>query len=755
MKKIININLSGRVIPIEESAYATLQSYIESLKKFFTYEEGRDEIINDIEGRIAELMNDKIRLGAECVTDSHVTEIISTMGTPQDFEKIEGEAVNNPTESSTTSSSTETTTSIKGKRSFYRDTNDKMLGGVCAGLANYINVDPAIVRLLFAILTFGGFGAGFLLYILMWIILPPRNLDEYRGKRLFRNPDDKVFGGVASGMAAYFQKEVWVIRLIMAAPFILNIFFSSFGWRFFNSSFFIPNIFFGSISGTFILGYIILWIVLPEATSPYQKMEMRGEKVDVNSIKQNVQEGMGNIKSRMNEFGQEIKDSAEKLSSSVKEFSKQAGTSEFASEAKVAAQRTATGLAHIIGVLFKAFFIFIFGIIAFSLFVALIGLLMGGFAVWPLRNFVLDGFWQNIFALGTIVFFLLVPVVAFITWLVRRIMKIKSQRSYLGWTFGGLWTLGWVSVTLLIASLANDFKFSNKRTFETDSAIPVVQPAGGKLLIKVTEPAVEYSGELPWINIDDRGFDITPEAIRISDVDVLLHKSDDDQYHVFVHKYSRGRTVKDAVKRASAVQYTVRYSDSALDLGSGLSIPAEVKYRKQKILVEIAVPIGKKIEFASTVNKLENFRVSYVTGNVDRWSTWDNGYDNDYGNYFNYHTNVVYTMQADGDITSSEDLENVDDNNNEYEYERSNKQKDTVQLDQKIEKVKQQLKELQQKKVDAIDKEAEKKKQQLKELETQKQKMVQPTVKATKNPSVDLSFSIRKLLPNFSKLGSI
>ena len=64
MKKIININLSGRVIPIEDSAYEKLKSYIESLRKYFVKEEDRDEIINDIESRIAELMNEKIRKGA-------------------------------------------------------------------------------------------------------------------------------------------------------------------------------------------------------------------------------------------------------------------------------------------------------------------------------------------------------------------------------------------------------------------------------------------------------------------------------------------------------------------------------------------------------------------------------------------------------------------------------------------------------------------------------------------------------------------
>ena len=91
MKKIININLSGRVIPIEDSAYEKLQSYIESLRRYFASEEGRDEIINDIESRIAELMSEKVRKGATCITDADVDEIIASMGRPEDFDAVESE----------------------------------------------------------------------------------------------------------------------------------------------------------------------------------------------------------------------------------------------------------------------------------------------------------------------------------------------------------------------------------------------------------------------------------------------------------------------------------------------------------------------------------------------------------------------------------------------------------------------------------------------------------------------------------------
>ena len=142
MKKIININLSGRVIPIEDSAYESLQRYIESLRRYFANEEGRDEIINDIESRIAELMNDKVRRGATAVTDADIDEIITSMGRVEDFERTDAEekAFSASGQASAAYSQTQSE-QPRRKGRLYRDGSDKFLGGVCAGIANYMNVD--------------------------------------------------------------------------------------------------------------------------------------------------------------------------------------------------------------------------------------------------------------------------------------------------------------------------------------------------------------------------------------------------------------------------------------------------------------------------------------------------------------------------------------------------------------------------------------------------------------------------------------
>src|SRR5882672_6114182 len=140
MKKIININLSGRVIPIEDSAYEKLQGYIESLRRYIANEEGRDEIINDIESRIAELMNEKVRKGAPCITDADIDEIAASMGRPEDFE---AETMDTAADTSKQNTRQEYSYAERStRRRLYRDSSDKFIGGVCSGLANYLNTDP-------------------------------------------------------------------------------------------------------------------------------------------------------------------------------------------------------------------------------------------------------------------------------------------------------------------------------------------------------------------------------------------------------------------------------------------------------------------------------------------------------------------------------------------------------------------------------------------------------------------------------------
>jgi phage shock protein PspC (stress-responsive transcriptional regulator) len=690
MKKIININLSGRVIPIEDAAYETLQRYIESLRRYFANEEGRDEIINDIESRVAELMNDRIRRGATAITETDIDEIIASMGRVEDFAEVD--AADATTGTATATGAYTTTGKERFRGRLYRDTSDKILGGVCSGIANYLNVDPAIIRLLFAIITFGGFGFGILLYILAWIILPAKNLDTFVGKRLFRNPDDRVIGGVASGLGAYFNIKPWIVRLIFAAPLILNIVLSIINGIFnaFHGPDF-PDIFIGSFTGTFILAYIILWIVLPEARSPFEKMEMRGERVDVNRIRQNVQESMGDMGTRMQAWGEEVKESAENLGARATAFANQR-VKPFASEVSQTARPVASGLGRAIAILIKAFFLFVVGSIAFGLFVAVLVFTMSG-AARPFHDYILNGFWQTASLWGTVIFFVAVPLIAVLVWLVRRVMKVRSQNRYLGWVFGGLWTLGWICLFFFASSIASDFRYKAR----TPQSLPVTQPGGGRMLIRVDEPEVMYTGTFGWFDGENEGWDLTDDSLKVSNIQFTFDRSSDSLYHVTIWKQSRGRNRGEANQRARQIVYSGTSIDSALVLGSGYGISKEAKFRDQRVMVEIHVPVGKRVRFDDSVReKLNPYNIRIREDR--RWGRRDIDVEWDEYDYFEWKPNVDYIMTDRGELVEA----GFTTRNSDGTYEYTPPVTDTAKLIEeqrlKVEEEQRKLRELEEKK---------------------------------------------------------
>jgi phage shock protein PspC (stress-responsive transcriptional regulator) len=695
MKKIININLSGRVIPIEDSAYEKLQAYIESLRRYFANEEGRDEIINDIESRIAELMSEKVRKGANNITDEDVNEIAASMGRPEDFEAEEleksqtfsssGQQASSANESS---ARTETKAETKARTRLYRDTSDKFIGGVCSGLAAYLNVDPAIVRILFAIITFGGFGIGFLAYIILWIVLPPKDIEGYSGKRLFRNPEHRMLGGVCSGLAAYFNKSIFTIRFVFLAPIILNLIINAANGFHWGSDFNIfPNIVFGSLTSTFVVAYIILWIVLPEARSPYEKMEMRGEKVDVNTIKQTVQD-------RAKDFSEDVKSAAQNISNKAKEFASSAGTEKFTKEVKDTGRRVGSGIGHAIAVLFKVFFLFIAGSIAFGLFVGLMAIIFGGLAWWPVNNFLWTSNAQQVYAWGTIILFLGVPLIGFLVWLIRRIINVKSRSNYLGWIFGGLWTLGWVSVILLTSSIVRDTRYFKGSPAE----ISITQPAN-KLTVMVNEPALEFTDNFWWVESDSDGWNLTEDTVKLSLVDFTVERSLDANYHVILVKKSAGRSETEAINRAEKIQYRISSRDSILDIGNGFAVDKDSKYRGQIIEIKIQVPVGKKLRFDESVtSKLHPVEIKVK----DRSRSLRRGrIDIDVDDWFQYQTGVDYTMSENGELVNPNkpEVNKTESTSNAADYRyRDSKPAETVEEQRKrVDEEQRKLKELEEK----------------------------------------------------------
>ena len=89
MKQVININFHGQVVPIEVTAFELLKNYTESLSRYFANEEGKEEIINDIESRIGELFQERLKKGSTCITDEDVNAIIKSMGRPEELDELE------------------------------------------------------------------------------------------------------------------------------------------------------------------------------------------------------------------------------------------------------------------------------------------------------------------------------------------------------------------------------------------------------------------------------------------------------------------------------------------------------------------------------------------------------------------------------------------------------------------------------------------------------------------------------------------
>ncbi|MFT6479419.1 MAG: phage shock protein PspC (stress-responsive transcriptional regulator) [Spirosomataceae bacterium] len=281
MKKTIQINIAGVVFYIEEDAYTKLNNYLKSVQAYFANYEGSQEIISDIEARIAEKFLEKGAIdGQVIISNSEVDTLILSMGTVADFEALEEEGdfeAAKKVENSGTYTDTDPDTAppAEERKRIYRDTKRKALGGVLSGLAHYFNIDVTWVRIIFLLLVFGlspiteSAASGFFIiaYIICWVAFPPNNKleEDPKIKKFYRNPEGKVVGGVASGLSAYFGIDIAIIRLI----FVLSGFF-----------------------GAGIIAYIILWVSAPEAATLTQKMEMKGEPVTLENIESNVKRSL-------------------------------------------------------------------------------------------------------------------------------------------------------------------------------------------------------------------------------------------------------------------------------------------------------------------------------------------------------------------------------------------------------------------------------------------------------------------------------
>ena len=162
MNKTVNINLGGMFFHIDEDAFQKLTRYFDAIKRSLSNSSGHDEIIKDIEMRVSELLNEKQKSDKHVVGLKDVDEVIAVMGQPEDY-IIEDDKTNEQSYRSSTTTST---------KKLYRDRDKGMVGGVSSGLGYYFGIDAVWFRLFFVLLVLAGFGAGFLAYIILWIVTP-------------------------------------------------------------------------------------------------------------------------------------------------------------------------------------------------------------------------------------------------------------------------------------------------------------------------------------------------------------------------------------------------------------------------------------------------------------------------------------------------------------------------------------------------------------------------------------------------------
>jgi phage shock protein PspC (stress-responsive transcriptional regulator) len=166
MNKTVNINLAGTFFHIDEDAFAKLTRYLDAIRRSFSDPQGHDEIIRDIEARIAELFSEKIESTSQVISIKELDEVIAVMGQPEDY-VIDEEIFEDAPE-----------TEKKRRRSqssykqLFRDVDNKFIAGVSSGLGHYLGIDAIWIRLLWIFFVLIGWGSPILIYILLWILVP-------------------------------------------------------------------------------------------------------------------------------------------------------------------------------------------------------------------------------------------------------------------------------------------------------------------------------------------------------------------------------------------------------------------------------------------------------------------------------------------------------------------------------------------------------------------------------------------------------
>jgi phage shock protein PspC (stress-responsive transcriptional regulator) len=527
MNKTISINIGGFVFNIEEDAYQKLYHYLEAVKRNFTATEECEEIMSDIESRIAEIFKSKLSPMKEVVTSKDVDDVIAVMGKPEDYATDDSGTRKEP-DSSTRSQANHDQPNAEGRRKrLYRDTENGALGGVCSGLAHYLGLEVTIIRIIFLAFIFAG--------------------------------------------------------------------------------------------GISILVYVILLVAVPEAKTTNEKLNMRGQPINLDNIKEHFTK---------------IKDDITQNTRSGK-FSKSFNA---AINKSVTAGATAfSSLSRILGAIFAMGGIF--GL------VLLMTVLFGKSGFFPvmdsthveslptLLGILYPGEMESGIVFICIIVVTMIPLIAIISLGIRMLFnfkKNKAERNAASKTLAISSSILWFIAIGILAITGIDLGMNFRNEISLEYNIPY-QDSSNVLFVDVSNDDI-FSEHINFHRIWHE-----TELVKVEQPTVFLgypqlyirEQQDSGNFEIILYKNSNGLSVKDAIDKAERMIYPVTLKGNRLTLPAYFTIPVADKLRNQYPIVEIKVPSGKQVKLG---NNIDRVNVSIHGENIYEYkgyskTTWEPGHD--------------------------------------------------------------------------------------------------------------------------------
>jgi phage shock protein PspC (stress-responsive transcriptional regulator) len=478
MNKTISINLGGFFFHIDEDAYQKLSRYFDAVKRSLA-PDGRDEIMKDIESRIAELFQERLKNDKQVVGLTEIEEVISIMGQPEDY-KIDDE------KTSYQSSSSSSTNFYYPSKRLYRDKENGMLGGVMAGLGHYLGIDTLWLRI-FMVILFFGFGTGLFVYI-------------------------------------------------------------------------------------------VLWILVPEAITTTQKLEMKGQPITISNIEKKVKEGFDDITSKISSIDHE------KITNS----------------AKTGASKIGSSIEEVITTIFKVFAKIIGSFILFFSAIALLGIIITSiimiFSSTMPENYILNhiqtpiGLETPLWAQG--ILFLLgfgIPLFfLFILGLKLMVNNVKSIGNYVKYSLLAVWI---ITVGILITLGINE---ASQLAFDGKSVQKEVIAIAPTDTLKIKFKNNDFYSKSIYRNHD---FKITQdegdnEIIYSNNVSIEIKQTDAAAPYMLIEKLANGKSTSQAKKRAEKIKYEYKIEGNTIILDNYLLTAVENKFRGQEVEIYLYLPKG-------------------------------------------------------------------------------------------------------------------------------------------------------------------